>query len=482
MNVDYQVVTVKNQIKSKDIGGRDVELDDRKDSGNYDKERTQFNIEYVGFDGHSTLSSKVYETIYTKNINFNKNDNTNILNGCIVTSGPDFFRKLELHMKDTERVYVEGNHAGEFVFCPDIKYKEDIPEKMLEYFNKSYRFLSKYDGEENVVYSAIHFDEDTPHMHFYFIPVVNEVHRKVFETDSNGHQILKSYIGKDGKEKLIRIQKKDENGKNLYSIEKGKFLNCDQFWKDKGFKTSFDKIQDDYNKFITSKGFNLDRGQIGGNKYHQTKAEKYLEELQEENKLMELELNKNKALNEVEISYKEKISNVDTNPLLNPEKGKIIGYKEKDINNLSKYSKEITKYNLNKSKIIEQNEIKLESKQKQIDKLNTEIKNLKSGKTLLEKDKIIENQNLIIKEKDETINYRNNIIESLKEELTNIKEMASSLIQNVKGIATDLYKALKRTLGLNVDKNQEYDSYEFKNLSKKINKKYELDKSDDFEL
>ena len=148
MNADYQVVTVKNQIKSKDIGGLDVELDDRKDSGNYDKERTQFNIEYVGFNGHSTLSSKVYETIYTKNINFNKGDNTNILNGCIVTSGPDFFRKLGLPMKDTERVYVEGNHAGEFVFCPDIKSKEDISEKMLEYFNESYRFLSKYVGKK----------------------------------------------------------------------------------------------------------------------------------------------------------------------------------------------------------------------------------------------------------------------------------------------------------------------------------------------
>lgn len=135
---------------------------------------------------------------------------------------------------------------------------------------------------------------------------------------------------------------------------------------------------------------------------------------------MKLEVNKNKALNEVEISYKEKISNVDTNPLLNPEKGKIIGYKEKDINNLSKYSKEITKDNLNKSKIIEQNEIKLESKQKQIDKLNTEIKNLKSGKTLLEKDKIIENQ--------------------------------------------------------------EYDELSFKNLSKSINKKYEKDKSNNIEL
>ena len=135
---------------------------------------------------------------------------------------------------------------------------------------------------------------------------------------------------------------------------------------------------------------------------------------------MKLEGNKNKALNEVEISYKEKIFNVDTNPLLNPEKGKMIGYKEKDINNLSKYSKEITKDNLNKLKIIEQNEIKLESKQKQIDKLNTEIKNLKSGKTLLEKDKTIENQ--------------------------------------------------------------EYDELSFKNLSKSINKKYEKDKSNNIEL
>ena len=33
-----------------------------------------------------------------------------------------------------------------------------------------------------------------------------------------------------------------------------------------------------------------------------------------------------------------------------------------------------------------------------------------------------------------------------------------------------------------VDKNQEYDSYSFKSLSKKINKKYKKDKSDDYEL
>ena len=118
----------------------------------------------------------------------------------------------------------------------------------------------------------------------------------------------------------------------------------------------------------------------------------------------------------------------------------------------------------------------------EINKLNTEIKNLKSGKTLQDKDKIIENQKLIIREKDKTIEYQNNIIESLKQELSNIKEMATTLLHNVKGLATDLYKALKRTLGLDVDKNQKYDYSAFKDLSKKINKKYEWDKSDDFEL
>lgn len=47
-----------------------------------------------------------------------------------------------------------------------------------------------------------------------------------------------------------------------------------------------------------------------------------------------------------------------------------MGYKEKDITNLSNYPKEITKDNLNKSKIIEQNEISLESKQNEINRIS----------------------------------------------------------------------------------------------------------------
>lgn len=478
----YQVLTINNKIKSSDIGGLSKELTDRIGTGNYDKERTKFNIEFVPLCS-SDLASSTYKTLYRNNIEFNKNNKKiNLLNGCVITSGQEFFKSLGMKFEDTGEFHTEGKHIGEPIQKALIKSKEDIPERVLEYFNYSNEFMCNLVGKENVIYSAIHFDENTPHMHFYFTPVVHEVKRKVFETDKDGHQILKPYITKDGIEKMIPIQKKDENGKNVYEIEYGNFLNSDQFWKEKGFKTSYAKIQDDYNKFINEKGFNLDRGEVGANKHHLTKAEKQLKELQEQKKLLEIELSKNKALNNTELKYMDKISDVDTNPLLNPEKGKILGYKETDITNLSNYSKQITKDNLNKDKIIEQNEIKLESKQKQIDKLNTEIKKLKSGKTIKEKDKIIENQKLIIKEKDETINFQNKIINSLRNEITELKENIDTIINNVKNVAIDLYKALKRTLGFDVDKNQEYDSYSFKSLSKKINKKYEKDKSDDYEL
>lgn len=478
----YQVLTIKNKIKSSDIGGLSKELTDRKGTGNYDKERTKFNMEFVPLCS-SDLASSTYKTLYKNNIEFNKNNKKiNLLNGCVITSGQEFFKSLGMKFEDTGEFHTEGKYKGEPIQKALIKSKEDIPERVLEYFNYSNEFMCNLVGKENVIYSAIHFDENTPHMHFYFTPVVHEVKRKVFETDKDGHQILKPYITKDGIEKMIPIQKKDENGKNVYEIEYGNFLNSDQFWKEKGFKTSYAKIQDDYNKFINEKGFNLDRGEVGANKHHLTKAEKQLKDLQEQNKLLELELSKNKALNNSELKYMDKISDVDTNPLLNPEKGKIIGYKEKDITNLSNYSKQITKDNLNKDKIIEQNEIKIESKQKEINRLNTEIKKLKSGKTIKEKDKIIENQKLIIKEKDETINFQNTIISSLRNELTELKKNIDTIINSVKNVAIDLYKALKRTLGFDVDKNQEYDSYSFKSLSKKINKKYEKDKSDDYEL
>ena len=475
MNVDYQVLTFKNQIKPKDIGGLGVELDQRKGSGNYAKERTQFNIEYVGLDNHPTLSSKVYETIYSNNIHFNKGDNTNILNGCIITSGPEFFRKLGLPMKDTGRVHVEGNHIGEPIFCPDIKTKEDIPEKVLEYFDESYRFMSNIVGKENVVYAGVHFDEDTPHMHFYFLPIVNQVKRKVFETDENGKRITKQIYTKDNTIKNVPVQKKDANGKSIYEIEYGKFLNSDEFWKQLGGKASFAKLQDQYNEYITSKGFELDRGQVGANKHHQDKAEHNIKVLEDKIDKLNKELEMNKRINEVELKTNKEIKNINEEELLNPSKDIFKKYKDKDVEKLIDYSKEIKKEN-----IMSKNE--LEKKELKIEKLENQISQFKSGKTYSDKEKVIANQERII-------NEQKGIIESLTEEVQSLKAKLNRLLNVFHEKLNSAYLAVAHLLGFkNVNKdnvNHDLMDYKVQDINQKHEPRYNKstkDKSDDYEL
>lgn len=62
-------------------------------------------------------------------------------------------------------------------------------------------------GKDNIVYAQVHYDEDTPHLHFYFMPIVNEVTRKVFETDTNGSIIYRERIDKKGNKKNVSSSK-----------------------------------------------------------------------------------------------------------------------------------------------------------------------------------------------------------------------------------------------------------------------------------
>ena len=471
MNIDYQVLTIKNQIKSKDIAGLGVELNDRKGSGNYDKERTKFNIEYVGFNNHSTLSSKVYETIHTNNIEFNKSENTNILNGCIITSGPEFFKKLGLPMKNTGRVHIEGNHIGEPIFCPDIKVKEDIPKKILDYFNESYEFISNYVGKENIIYAGVHFDEDTPHMHLYWIPVVDHVKRKVFETDSSNKRITKQIYTKDNIIKNVPIQKKDENGKNVYEVKYGKFLNSDEFWKQRDGKASYAKLQDNYNEFIKSKGFNLDRGKIGLNKHHQDKAEHNIKVLNHEIDKLTREIEIAKSINEIELKAKNELKNLDEEIILNPTKDFLKRYKDKDIEKLINYSKDIKKENITAKK--ESNKKSME-----IEKLKNQINQFQSGDVYKDKDQVIAKQEKII-------NEQKNIIENLTSEIKELKEKIQRLNKIVWTKLNDAYLAVAHLLGFkDINKNNvNHDILEYK--VQIINEKYDKsakERSKDYEL
>ena len=455
-----QVIRFENKYKASDLTGLSIELTKRKGTGNYDLNRTKFNQSFIATN--KNLKAQVYSMLKENSIHYNDGKNTNLLNGAIVSSGKEFFQSLGMNFKESNRIHQKGKYKGEPILVPDINSDKDIPVRVKEFFDYSYQFLEGLVGRENVVCAEIHYDEDTPHMHFYFMPVVDEVKRKVFEKDDNGNLIKHEVIGKDGNVKLMPIQKKDENGKGLFEIEKGKFLNCDQFWKKLGGKTSFAKIQDKYNEFITSKGFNLYRGNIGANKEHITKAKHTLNELESQINDISLELNKNKQLNEIELELLKDIQKINNDEILNPIKRKVIGYKDEDINNLIDYSKNLKKDNLNSIKDIKEKDIIIDDLKSRIDKLSLENDKYKDTRAIKERDIIISNQKKLIDDK-------NRLIYSLERQIDSLKERISYFIN----LCVKVCKALGHKIGINYERNDDVDLDLINDKADDINFKYE---------
>ena len=475
MHDGNQVLRFENKFKASDLGGLGVELTERKGTGNYDKERTKFNFSFVPLE-KSTLKEQVYSNINKNKIYYNDSKNVNLLNGAVVTSGKEFFQTLGMNFKPSGRKIEYGKNKGEDILIPDIKDEKDIPEKVKTFFKDSYDFLEDLVGKENIVYAEVHYDEDTPHMHFYFIPVVNEVKRKVFETDSKGNLVKHEVTGKDGIKKLLPIQKKDASGKNMFTTEKGKFVNCDQFWKEKGGKASYAKIQDDYNKYINDKGYNLFRGNIGDNVYHKTKAQKEIEDMNNQIEEMKLEFERNKKLNQIELDTINQIKDLDDNEVLNPQKNKISLYKGKDVDNLIDYSKQIKKQNILNTKDIKEKDYTIETMTKKIEKLSLENTKLKDGRGIKERDELIEKQKQIIKEKNSIIESLENQVEKLMKHLKDFKEKMYSLCDK-------FCRALGHKIGIHYNKNDDIDYDEMEMYANKINRNYAYkDKSDDFEI
>ena len=479
-----QVLRFESKYKASDLGGLGVELVMRKGTGNYDKDRTIFNYSYIPLS-KPTLQEQVYSKLKENKIYYNDGKNTNLLNGAIVTSGKEFFQSLGMKFKDSGRTHQVGKDKGKTILVPDIKSKEDIPEKVMGFFNESYNFLEQLVGKDNVVYAEIHFDEDTPHLHFYFMPIVNVVKRKVFETDKDGNLIYREGIDKKGNKKMYPVQKKDENGKNIFKTEEGKFLNCDQFWKTLGGKTSYAKIQDDYNKFITEKGYNLYRGNIGDNKHHKTKAEKEIEDLNEQISEMKIEFEKNKRLNEIELQTTKEMSEIDSNEILNPTKRKIGGYKDNDVNNLINYSKQIQKQNSNSKNVIRQKNVLIEELTQKIENIQTENSKLKDGRAIKERDtKIYEQQQTISKQKS-IIKEKNTIIEMLESKVNEIQETFNNFKEKMFNFCDKICRALGHKIGIHFSKNSEINYDEMEYYANGVNRKYERpekDKSDDMEI
>ena len=154
-----QVVRVETQYKKDDLYNIGVEMTDRKGTGNYDKDRTIFNVEYVSLT-QNNLYQEVKNNLKVRNIEYQNRPNTNLLNGVTFTSGPEFFQSLGMKFKDSGRTYHTGDKKGQAVMIPDIKSKGDITKAVSYFFDSCMEFLKEYVGEENILLSQIHYDED----------------------------------------------------------------------------------------------------------------------------------------------------------------------------------------------------------------------------------------------------------------------------------------------------------------------------------
>ena len=304
---------------------------------------------------------------------------------------------LGLPFKEADRFYQSGDKKGQNILVPNIKSKDDIPYEVTKYFDCCMKFLENLVGKENIVMAQVHYDEDTPHLQAYFLPIVNEVKRKCYKRDSEG--IL---VKEDDKTILLR----DKDNKIIYESVKGNFLNNDQFWKDLGGRNSFANIQDKFNKYITDCGYKLDRGNIGSNKVHQTKLEYKINELKSEMNNLYKDIEKynieiNKSKDALESNIKHNNLNIKKN---------IIGYSSKDVEKLIDYSNDLERLNnINKNK--------LDSNENIINRLSIENNFYKNNKELIDSKKYIYKQNIELKNKDDEIDYWRNAFKKVSNAL-----------------------------------------------------------------
>lgn len=114
-----------------------------------------------------------------------------------------------------------SNIACEYIITSDKQCFEEIgEEETRRYFETAYKFVSEYKnlGEQYIMSAKVHMDEETPHMHLIFLPVVHT-------TDKKGNDIDK--------------------------------LACSEFWKE---KDSYRRLQDAFYQYMTSHNFELERG------------------------------------------------------------------------------------------------------------------------------------------------------------------------------------------------------------------------------
>ena len=114
-----------------------------------------------------------------------------------------------------------SNIACEYIITSDKEFFERIGESETKrYFETAYKFVSEYKnlGEQYILSAKVHMDEQSPHLHLVFLPVVHT---------------------------------QDKKGNNIDKLA------CSEFWK---AKDSYRQLQNAFYDYMVSHNFELERG------------------------------------------------------------------------------------------------------------------------------------------------------------------------------------------------------------------------------
>lgn len=407
-----QVVRVERFTKgSLSAIGKEVERDEKDlfENRNEDIDRSRTHLNEFFKLTNNGMYNEWKETCERLNIvNANKlKKNVTAFEGMVITSDRAFFESL-------------GWSPG-----------EDPTVEMNDFFNQAYEFACQEIGfrgtDENILSAAIHYDETTPHLQLYYIPIVDSWKEKVYEKDEN-ERVKKSSTGSP-------IQARDEKGKIIYNRVTNSLdrrLNRSEFWQNKGGKNSYTRMQDRFQELV-GKNFGLDRGEIGSTREHTTKAKWEmqkldqdlefgkklikkerieLDQLRAENKLLKVEYNtliaENTSLKSGNIVLKDEIEkgNREIEKLENA-----FDEKEKKYQDLDKQIKEkVEKANeiINNANQLQR---EIETNKESLSNLNGEIENKKISAAKLDNE-IRSKQSSINQFESRLLNIQNSLYET----------------------------------------------------------------------
>ena len=158
------------------------------------------------------------------------------------------FDKIKEKYNLKGQIKTVSNIVCEYIITSDKEFFESIGEKETKrYFETAYKFVCEYKnlGEQYILSANVHMDEETPHLHLIFIPVVHT-------TDKKGNAIDK--------------------------------VACSEFWKE---KDSYFQLQNAFYSYITQNDFNLERGKSSSKEHLSVKDYKEITNYEKTKKTLE---------------------------------------------------------------------------------------------------------------------------------------------------------------------------------------------------